>query len=360
MKIAIIGAGASGLFLSMLLKDKYDITIFERNKKVGSKLLASGNGRCNLLNENINPNNYNNQTFIKRLLNKVSFQDIYNVFKEKGLQMISDDEGRVYPLSNISSTVLNIMLDNINANIILNHSVQKISKKGFKYLIDDYKEEFDYVILGSGSIASLPLDKQKSTYNYLDSLNIKTTNLKPSLVGFKTKEILKDIQGVRVKALVKLYVDGKLLHTERGEVIFKNDGISGIVIMNMSSYYNRYNKSNAYLLLDILEGLDNVYLKGALNPVLYDYVIKNIIDVHNFKLNIIDTYDTTSAQVISGGVSTELINDNFSLIKDKNIYLMGEMLDIDAVCGGYNMFFAFASSYIIAGDLGYENKNKSI
>ncbi len=360
MKIAVIGAGASGLFLSMLLKDKYDITIFERNKKVASKLLASGNGRCNLLNKNINPGNYNNPQFIKRLLDKVSFVDIYNIFKEKGLEMISDDEGRVYPLSNISSTVLNILLENINAKIILNHTVKKITKNGSKYIIDDYLEEFDYVVLGSGSIASLPIEKMESTYNYLNSLNILRTKLNPSLVGFKTKEGFKNIQGVRVKALVKLYVDSKLICEERGEVIFKNDGISGIVIMNMSSYYNRCNKKNPYLVLDILEGLNDVYLKGALNPLLYEYVIKNKIDVHNFLINIISTYDYTSSQVVSGGVPLFLINDNFSLVNDNNIYLMGEMLDIDGVCGGYNMFFAFASSYVIAGVLGYENKNKSI
>lgn len=357
MKIAIIGAGASSLFLSMILKDKCDITIFERGKKIASKLLASGNGRCNLLNKNISPENYNNSSFIKNLLNKVTFNDIYAIFKEKGLEMVIDDEGRVYPISNISSTVLDIMLDNISANIVLNHTVKNISKKGNKYIVDEYKTEFDYIVLGSGSIASIPLLKQTDCYKYLESLNIKTTPLKPSLVGFKTKQSFKDIQGVRVKALVSLYSGHDLIHTERGEVIFKNDGISGIVIMNMSSYYNRIASNNAYITLDILEGLNPINLKGALNPILYKYVITNKIDVHKFKIDILTTYDFESSQVVSGGVSISCINDNFSLKSDNHIFLMGELLDIDGVCGGYNMFFAFASSYIVGGVLRNEIKN---
>ena len=137
MNIAIIGAGASALFLSALLKNKHNIVLFERNKKIASKLLASGNGRCNLLNLNANPNSYNNCEFMEKVFRRYNVFDIKKIFERMGLEMISDDEGRVYPISLISETVLDILLDNIDAKIELNYIVNRITKVGSKYQIND-------------------------------------------------------------------------------------------------------------------------------------------------------------------------------------------------------------------------------
>ena len=355
MNIAIIGAGASALFLSALLKNKHNIVLFERNKKIASKLLASGNGRCNLLNLNANPKSYNNCEFMEKVFSRYNVFDIKKIFERMGLEMISDDEGRVYPISLISETVLDILLDNIDAKIELNYIVNRITKVGSKYQINDYNILFDKVVLASGSSASIVNDKQELCYNYLKSLDLKTTKLNPSLVGFKSIKLFKEISGVRSKAKVSLYADGKIIHTEDGEVIFKDDGISGIVVMNMSSYYSRLNPKKAYLSLDLLEGLNPSNLKGALNPKLYRYVTSNHIDIHSFIVDIKSTYDIKDAQVVNGGVDIKSIDDFFRLRKDNNIYLMGEMLDIDGVCGGYNLSFAFLSALIVGSDFGYEN-----
>lgn len=357
MNIAIIGAGASALFLSALLKNKCDITIFERNKKIASKLLASGNGRCNMLNIDACANDYNNKEFMEKLFKKVNTKDILEIFNNMGITTTIDSEGRVYPISLSSETVLNVLLDNVVADIEFNYIVTKISKVGSKYQINDYNKLFDYVVLASGSSASIVEAKQDLCYSYLKSLNLSLNKLNPSLVGFRVKNSLKGLSGVRSKVLATLYVDGKMIHRERGEVIFKDDGISGIVIMNMSSYYNRTNKRNAYITLDILEGLYPFSLKGALAPKMYLYVTENGIDIHSFRLDIIDTYGIKDAQVINGGVDLENITDTFRLKKDKNIFLMGEMLDIDGVCGGYNLSFAFMSAYIVGSELENENKN---
>ena len=357
MNIAIIGAGASALFLQALLKNKYDITIFERNKKIASKLLASGNGRCNLLNINASSNDYNNKGFMDKVFSKVNTMDILKIFNKLGLTTTIDEEGRVYPISLSSETVLNILTDKMNAKVELNYIVKSIKKVGDKYQINDYKTLFDYCVLASGSSAAIIEEKQNLCYDYLKLFNLSPKSINPSLVGFKIKNSLKGLFGVRCKALCKLYVDNMLIHEERGEVIFKEDGISGIVIMNMSSYYNRTNKNRSYITLDILEGINPNNLKGALNPKMYLYVIENRIDIHSFRLDIVDTYGIKDSQVINGGIDVSNISDTFRLNNDKNIFLMGEMLDIDGICGGYNLSFAFMSAYIVGSELGYENKD---
>lgn len=343
MNIAIIGCGASALYFAATNKTD-SITIFERNKKIASKLLASGNGKCNLLNINATPNDYNNKKFMEELFLRVSPKDIYDTFTNLGLSIKTDEEGRCYPISESSQTVLNILEKNMHSKIILEHTVKSINKIGDKYKIDSYDLLFDKVILATGSSASIIKDKSRLCYDYLK--DIKLTRLRPSLTGFIT-ESLDKISGVRVKALVKLLDGNNLIHEEAGEVIFKNDGISGIVVMNMSSYYNRYNLKNPILELDLLPGYNPKDLEGALNPKLYSYVKSEGINPHKMILNIKDTYSFENAQVVSGGVDINEINNDFSLKKDKNIFLMGEMLDIDGVCGGYNLLFAFASAEIV-------------
>lgn len=356
MKLAIIGAGAGALYLASKLKN-FDITIFERSKKIGSKLLASGNGKCNLLNINARGCDYNKSSFVSKLLDLYSPKFILNEFNKLGLLTKIDDEGRVYPNCESSLAVVNLLLDNIHANIVLEYPVNTISKINNKYKINDYEELFDYVVLATGSCASLKKEYQMIPYNYLSSLNIKLTPLSSSLVGFKVYNDIKKLSGLRVKTNVKLYVDNELIHEERGEVIFKNDGISGIVIMNMSSYYNDTNKKNAYIVLDLLYPYlekDIVNIKGAIHPLLYSYYISRKLtknDLSNFKLDILDTYEKENAQVISGGVDILLINDDLSLKSDNKVYLMGEMLDIDGICGGYNLLFAFLCAQKIYDNL---------
>lgn len=344
MRLAIIGAGASGLVLASRLKGLCDITIYEKNKKIGSKLLASGNGRCNILNLSEYYNNYNNNDFISNIINKVSIADVYNYYESLGLYLYSDLEKRVYPKSESSQTVLDILLDNIDAQILLETPVLSLKKKDNKFIIND-KDYYDYVVLASGSSASIVKDPNLC-YDYIKKMNLKLTDLKPSLCGFKTKDNIKGLEGVRIKANVSLYKHDKLIHKEFGEVIFKSDGISGIVIMNMSSYYNRYNdKDGFYLVLDMLYDIDinnDLNLKGLLNPKMYKYVLNNNLNKFNlkeFKINILKTYDMIDAQVCHGGIDLNEVS-NLELKKYPGCFVMGEVLDIDGVCGGFNLLFA--------------------
>ena len=343
--IGIIGAGASGLMLANKLSmNKIEYQIFERDK-AGRKILASGNGRCNLSNANLDMLSYHNNPLSKEIIkNKDLLLDMFSKLK---IYHKTDNEGRMYPISESSSSVLNILLKNVNDKIIY-HEVKNITKKSNGYYLDEYGP-FDDVVIATGSPASFK-DNKKPSYEYLKSLDLKFNEFKPSLVGFKTKLKIKDISGVRSKSNVSLYVDNKLIHSEDGEVIFKDDGISGICIMNLSSYYNKTSKANAYVKINLVsEDYDNY--ESVLNPKLLKYVMDNKIDVHNFIIPISSTYEMEFAQVAAGGIDVSIVNPDFSLKTDNHIYVAGEVIDIDGVCGGYNLASAFISGLIIGEKL---------
>ncbi len=339
MNVAIIGGGASGLYLANLLHDSnISFTIFN-NGKIGRKILASGNGRCNIANTNIDKSKYHDNKLVEKLL--ANKNKVFDLFNKLDIYTKEDDEGRLYPISESSQSILNILTKNINNNII-DLKVDTITKKNNKYIINNKYGDYDKVIIAIGSISSIDDD---NTHNLLNSLDLKFNKFKPSLVGFKLKNKIKPISGVRSKCNVSLYNDNTLIHSEDGEVIFKDDGISGICIMNLSSYYQHLDKlSNPYIKLDLLKGNKFNSLESVLHPKLLKYITDNKINPGNMILNIIDTYGFKNSQVSVGGVDISSLNDDLSLKSDDNIYFMGEVIDVDGVCGGYNLFFACLSA----------------
>lgn len=355
MKIAIIGAGACGLLCATLL-DKYNIeyTIFNKGK-VGNKILASGNGRCNISNANFNAKAYHNNPLAVSIISE--YQDkLFKYFDELKIYTKVDNEGRMYPISESSQSVLNAILRKIKG-LIIDTEVNSINKENDKYVINNKYKDFDKVILASGSIASYK--PEYSFINYLSTINLSINTFKPSLVGFKSSLKLKTISGVRSKCTTYLYNDDKLIHSELGEVIFKDDGISGICIMNQSSFYNKISQIvNPYIKLDLLNG--NIYddYITIINPKLLDFLNKNNISPNNFIIPIMSTYGYDVAQVCSGGVPVELINSDLTLKDNNDFYVGGELIDVDAVCGGYNLMFAFSCGIKIAEELKNEISNR--
>lgn len=360
MKVAIIGAGACGLVLGSILENNnIEYTIFEKSL-IGRKILASGNGKANIGNINLNEKFYH---YNKMAFNIVSnyYHKLINYFKDINLYTKVDEEGRIYPLTESSLSVIDCINPNKN-KIIENYNVDKITKINGKYYINDIRGPYDYVVCSTGSIASFIKKKQVDIYSYLASLNLKINNTTPSLVGFKCSNNLKRIFGVRVKCVASLLKDNKMIYSEAGEIIFKQDGISGICILNLSSYYAHLkDKKNCVISLDLIPNI-NVLLKnhneliGLVHPKLVDYFknydIENVNKMlHNFKLDIIEPYDYEFAQVVVGGIDSSEINDNLSLIKDNNIFVGGELIDVDGMCGGYNLMFAFCCALKIGEEL---------
>lgn len=361
--IAIIGAGASGLFLAKKLSESpdMDVTVFEKNRQVGAKLRASGGGKANIFNRDIRPDHYNKPEFVAELLQHYSPEQLENQFSEWGLVTITDEEGRVYPASQFSQTVVDVLTHypNENVQLVTNYDIQHLEYKSHKWKINDSPTLFDVLVLASGSPAGMIPKNQRGYNHYLQDLALKINPLESSLSGFILKDYPKSLSGCRTKAVVSLYQNKKLIHKESGEITFKDDGVSGIVIMNLSAYYRRLlSTKNCRLEINLTywdENFDtDTYLRdnrnttGLLHPKLAALYQQKPFDIHRLTFQIEDTYPLEGAQVCHGGIDLSEIEGNFAAKRFKSLYILGEMLDVDGVCGGYNLFFAFASAAITA------------
>ncbi len=365
-RIAIIGAGASGLFLAKKWsgKDDMEVCVFEKNKQVGTKLRASGGGKCNLFNTFVDAKCYNHSAFAEKLLLKVTPARLQHEFEEMGLQMVADEEGRVYPLSQFSQTVVDVLSANLEENIHfeMGYEVRKVFSQDGLWRINDYPVPFDKVVFASGTPANMIPRNRKDYNDYLKDFNITVNAFQPSLVGFVIKDYPKKLSGCRVKVIASLYQGEKLIHSEPGEVTFKDDGISGIVILNLSAYYNRLKDKSGFFVelnflyanpdYDVQAHLRKYHsLRGLLHPKLNALYEREPFDVKKFKMEIEGLYDLAFAQVCHGGIALDEVDDRFALKKYPGIYVTGEMLDLDGICGGYNLFFAFASALLVAEEV---------
>jgi flavoprotein family protein len=381
MRLAIIGGGASGLMCASFLKrnnSRLDITIYERNKGLGRKILASGNGKCNFMNYKASIYDYNHPEFVSMLFKQTSKDEVLNYFSSLGLLFKFDDEGKMYPQTESSDTILKLLTDDLkNINIKLDSEVFSLEYKNDKVIIN-HNDSYDYAILASGSSAGILANKAKNIYSYYDSLSLKKEALRPVLVGFRLKEDVSALQGYRTKCKISYEAEG--LYEEKGEVIFKADGISGICIMNASRYF----LENALLKIDLYPGASkeeieyalnvrkranndpHYYLDGICHPKMIDYLIKNKITdpalvsglLKCFILTTKSTYDIPDAQVLRGGISLEEVSSSLSLKKYPHLFVTGEAMDIDGMCGGYNLLFAFLCGMHVGKELiKIENKN---
>lgn len=382
-KIAIIGGGSSGLFLANLLKDiNADVYIIEKNNKLGKKILASGNGKCNFTNIYDLKDKYNS-TFANTIIGKYTVKETLMLFEKNGLVYKNDDMGRCYPVSECSSSVLDCLKKGLNkSHILLDTEVRNISIMNNKYVVEYKKgnDIFDYIVCCSGSCASnLGSDK---AYNYLNSLNIKINDLKASLTPIIVKEDVSLLKGVRVKCKLEVFGSNNMkLYEEEGEVLFKEDALSGIAVFNASSIINR-KKDDYKIVLDLSSGMNKNQLykyirnnikdsynmfKGFLNDKLGEYIfLRSNVDKYNLKdkdidkivetisclsFKVKDLYSLNDAQVCSGGVELSQLNQNLEMKKYPNMYIAGELLDIDGISGGYNLQFAWSSAGVIAKDI---------
>ncbi|MDE7263970.1 MAG: NAD(P)/FAD-dependent oxidoreductase [Anaeroplasmataceae bacterium] len=359
MKVAIIGGGACGLMLANILERQgISYELFEKSL-VGRKILASGNGKANIGNINLTEEKYNHP-FAYHLVKKYQNQ-LFQFWKDIGLYTKIDEEGRIYPISESSLSVLECLLKR-PLHIVENFPVTSIHKLNQAYYLNEVRGPFDYVVLATGSIASFIPKKQAGFYSFLDSFGLNQSKIRPSLVGFKLSCDFKRLNGVRVKCVASLYQRKKLLYQETGEAILKVDGISGICIMNLSSIYARLkDKTDCELSLDLIPNISPVLvthkdLIGLLHPKLVDYMnpysIQQVEELlHHFSFPIEGVYDFEFAQVVSGGIALEEITEQMNLSKAPNVYVGGELLDIDGMCGGYNLMFAFCSALKIGEEL---------
>ena len=386
MKIAIIGGGVCGLFSGLFLaKAGFKVSIFEKNEKLAKKLLITGNGRCNITNGNIALNSYHSQhiEFFKNFFKEFDFYKIKKILNEAGIEITKlKNSNRYFPLSFQAKSIVNILIEqlkSLDVEITLNKLVTKIEKKDNFYIVNNKK--FDIVIIATGSLAKSQVGGSKDAYIIAKNLNLKLTKIYPSLVQLISNDKITILNGVRCESNVRLFIDNKEVVSKNGEVLFTKYGLSGDVILDISRLVSVNLDKNIFVLIDLLPSISNqelfnilknrlnnfdskLILTTIINEKIAKFILKELIlgnkklnlkdikkiayFIKNFKININDTKGFEFAEVVNGGIDIGEIKKNFELKKYKNIFICGEVLDIDGDCGGYNIHFAIANSFVIS------------
>lgn len=404
VKTAVIGGGAAGLAAAISCSEKLgekSTAIIEKQPRTGRKLLATGNGRCNITNKNVSPKHYyGDRQIINSVLSDFMYDDSEKFFGRLGILFREDEEGRVYPHSNQATTVLDCMrmrCEKLGVEELCDFNITSLSKKNGVFIItsEEITVRAKYVIFATGSQASPLLGADDSGYHLLSKLGMETSPLYPSLSPVCTKEKYKNLKGVRAKGRVSLIADGKTIQVRDGEIQFTDYGISGICVFEISRFVNeffmlgtisgkKYNQikisldiMNEYPFTDLVAYLHKCrkifadykatdILSGAVNKKLSRCIaeychlankqcgqlnnceLKKIAGAaksFNFTPVISDGYK--SAQVSAGGISSKYVNPQTLMSrKIENLFICGELLDVDGECGGFNLHFAFGSGML--------------
>ena len=395
--VGVIGAGASGMIAALeAAGNGAKVTILERKDKVGKKILATGNGRCNFTNSYLNADCYytDNTDFINDVFRRFDNSDLVRYFCSLGL-ITKDKNGYYYPQCEQASSVVDVFysaLKEKQVEIVTGCEVVSVKKEGNLFIVesnDKQKYTFDVLIFSCGGKSGLPKNEIANGYDMLKSLGHSVSKLFPCLTQIRCMGInFKAVSGVRSDCELKIISDNKELMSQCGEVLFTDYGISGIVSFQISHLVNELlNKhKKAYVILDLLPGMSEEELKNftvsklLLHPELSlddfftgfvnkkaayallkseglnvnnpissfskDDLVKMSLLFKRIELECTGTNDFENSQVTGGGIGLNEITSDFESKIEKGLYITGELLDVDGICGGYNLQWAFSSGYI--------------
>lgn len=391
MIIAIIGAGASGMAAALAASENRDdkIILVEKQPRVGKKLQATGNGRCNLSNIHASIENYHGTSpdFCRDALQKYSVEDTLNWFRSLGLITIAEPSGKVYPYSDQANSVLDILrfaLDRPNIELKCNCEISRVRRNSNGFILESNLGQIscDRLIVACGGLAGTKLGGSLSGYKLLQSLGHTATKLRPSLVQIKTNwKGNAGLKGVRANCKVTITCDNRAMISSEGEIQFTDYGLSGPVIFEISrdvcSTKGKWEakldflpqmsqedlqkelirrKSSSLTTDDLLTGilhnrLGRVLTKEAGLPFstpisqIDDSVLKRLCKLtKDFSISLTEPMGMDQAQVTAGGIKTDEFDA--SSMESKiipGLFACGEVLDIDGDCGGYNLQWAWSS-----------------
>lgn len=400
MDIIIIGAGASGIVTAINAKNENNrVILLEKNDRIGKKLLATGNGRCNYTNMNLSEKNYSSPDFVKRTLEDFSNEDLINYFRILGLESTLDGN-RVYPISLKANSVLNILiywLEKKGIEVKTKSQVKEIkkTKKGYEVITNEEILRADVVVAAFGGKAMPASGSDGVSFEILKKMGIRVTNIKPALTQLKLdSKYLKHLSGTKVIGRARILRDEKVIDEREGEILFTNYGISGPPILDMSvntkecdiievplinnlkkdsidMVYNRYYMFPDFSLEEFLMGIvDKKFIHYIVDSLDMDKnTAMNMISMGDFekiislllksRFKVTGNTGFKNAQVTRGGVSLDEVSpENYEAKKYKDLYIIGEALDIDGDCGGYNLHFAFGCGYRLGKILREKNLQK--
>lgn len=382
-RVAIIGGGAAGLTAAVAAaRLGARVTLLEGGTRVGRKILASGNGRCNLTNLHVAPSAYNHPEFVKPVLAAVPCEAVRSFFGTLGLLTYADEEGRVYPVTNAANSVLDVLrleCERLGVEERCDFEVARVKRDEDSGTLaclshEGERVEADAVIVATGGGASL-----------LAGLGHEQTPYSPALVPLVTDpEPIRGLSGVRVRCAASIIdAAGQTLATERGELLFRDYGVSGIMVLDLS----RFCAGGATLSVDFFPDTDAAamerllaerrsslgwrpasrFFDGMLHTRVGQAVLR-VADVDpkapaadlpceqlaallkDFRLLVTGPGDAQQAQVTRGGAAVEEFDAaTLESRRIPGLFAAGEVLDVDGPCGGFNLHWAWASG-IRAGE----------
>lgn len=397
-KVLVVGGGAAGMMAAISAKiNGAEVVVLERNNRVGKKILATGNGRCNYTNINLSIDNYHgkNPKFAYSCLSKFGVAETLDFFERLGITPAIEEKGKVFPLSFQSSSVLDVLrfeLEDLGVELLTDVFVIGINKgEKFELILEDGRKVYgDKVILATGGCAAPNTGSDGNGYTLAKSMGHSIVEVFPGLVQLKLEgDIFKQVDGVKFVGTAGLYVGNELIKEDRGDILFTNYGISGPPILQLSRTALEYLNNNKAIelkvsiidrktekeLFDYLiyrfgfmakktieKGLIGLINKRLILPILKEVNIdknKQIAYLSNeevrrlaniltdWRFNISGSKSFKDAQVTAGGINTDEIDSSTMESKlIEGLYFAGEIVDIDGDCGGFNLQWAWSSGYI--------------
>lgn len=408
-RVLVIGGGASGMVASIYAsRNNNEVILVDKNNNLGKKILVTGNGKCNYWNKDISLRHYNSNDLdiLDKIITENNKLEIESFFDRLGIvPKIKDNY--YYPSSNQATSIQTALIlecELCGVKILNNEEVLEVKKVNNEYevITSNRKIKVDNVILAMGSKACPKTGSDGFGYEVARSFGHTIIEPLPSLVQVKLEaSFLKDWQGIRSDVLVKLFENNELIKEDEGEIQLTDYGVSGICVYQLSSLISRglYNSKKEEIEINFLHNLNidneeefikymdkrndrikgrniSQLLDGILNYKLVNMILKNIwisredswdnismvkkrelgTCLTKLRLRVSGTNGFDSAQVCSGGVSLNEINYNtMESLKSKGLYIVGELLDVDGECGGFNLGFAWISGYLAGNSVGVNN-----
>lgn len=399
-QVIVVGGGAAGMMAAISAKRLgADVTILEKNPRVGKKILTTGNGRCNFTNINTDITYYHgkNPKFAYSALASFSVDDTIRFFEKLGIAYKVEDFGKVFPMSDQASSILDVFLYELNElgiNVICDALVKDITKKNSKFIIqleNGKAYHADKVIITTGGKAMPSSGSDGNGYDLAVKLGHNIIDIFPALVQLMLEgSFFKSIEGVKFVGTAEIIHNNKSLVQDRGDILFGNYGVSGPPILQISRKAGELlnEGKDVYLKLCIMDMMSKDELRtlikkrfqmnpkksidfslvGLINKRLIPVVLKEAGINHikrpvaslsakdqeslvsiltDWRFKIRGTKSWPSAQVTAGGIDTKEINqDTMESKLVKGLFFAGEIIDIDGQCGGFNLQWAWSSGFV--------------
>lgn len=411
-KVIVIGGGAAGMMAAIAAQENgHKVVLLEKNEKLGKKIYITGKGRCNVTNacemEDFFKNVVRNPKFLYSACYSFDQYAVMRLLEEEGCKVKTERGERVFPVSDHASDVINALkrrLMKLGVQISLNTKVKELlvenDAEGGKFikgvLLSDGKKEIgDHVIVATGALSYPTTGSDGDGYKMAEKTGHAVTELKPALVPFNIKEEwCKELQGLSLKNInITVTKDDKEIYSDFGEMLFTHFGVSGPVILSASSHYaNKCNGGNAVLHLDLKPALNkeqldkrvlhdfeeniNKQFKNTLQKLFPLKLIPVMIElsgipqdkkvneiskeerlrfvnlIKDIKMTIVGTRGYNEAIITQGGISIKDINPStMESKKIKGLSFAGEVIDVDALTGGFNLQIAWSTGYLAGNEI---------